>query len=153
MTDLMDAAPPLGEIRSMDRSDLPRVFELRSTADEHALTDGYDVFVRFSERYVDGGCEWVFEAEDGEVLGEVGVDPEIASIEALYVDRAAQRRGVGAALLARGCAALAERGCAVARFACAPGSAAHALVRRAGFEPVEEMRPGEMLFERALSEA
>lgn len=144
------AARRPGEIRAMDAGDLERVYALRTGADEHPLTDDYVTFTRFAAPFVAQGCEWVFEAEDGEILGEVGVDPSVESVEALYVDGAARRCGIGAALLAHACADLAGRGCSVARFACAPGSAAHALARRAGFEPVNELRPGEMVFERRL---
>lgn len=91
------------QLRRARREDLPRVIEIWEDAVRATHDFLTDADVRFylpivRDQYLPFAEVWVAEADDGKLVGFMGLTE--ARVDALFVDPAAHRRGVGRALLA-----------------------------------------------------
>ena len=139
MTDFRRATP----------EDIPRLIEIRGAVQENRLSDPASVTRQDYERFVRQGRVWVAEVS-GRIAGFSASDPGDGTIWALFVDPGHQGAGLGAALLDRACADLAQDGCATARLSTDPGTRAERLYRRLGWVDRGPGPDGEVAFERQL---
>ena len=136
-------------LRKANRGDMPRIFEIRRSVRENQLDDTFEEYTDLAGPFVDAGLCWVWD-EDGEVLGEAGYDPCTGYIEVLYVDPAAEGRGVGRALLDQCCSYLCELGHEVATLNTAAGTRAEHIYRMNGWVEVGTDAVGDLLFQKHL---
>lgn len=137
-------------LRKAVRGDMPRIFEIRRSVRENRLDDTFEEYSDVAGPYVDAGHCWVWD-EDGMVLGEAGYDPRTGCIEVLYVDPAAEGRGVGRALLERCCADLRQLGHDVATLSTTAGTRAEHIYRVTGWLEVGTDAVGDLLFQKSLA--
>lgn len=136
-------------LRKAIRGDMRRIFEIRGSVRENQLDDTFEEYVDLAGPFVDGGHCWVWD-EDGEVLGEAGYDPGTGYIEVLYVDPAAEGRGVGRALLDQCCSDLCTLGHDVATLSTTAGTRAEHMYRSSGWVEVGIDAVGDLLFQKHL---
>jgi GNAT superfamily N-acetyltransferase len=136
-------------LRKATRGDMPRIFEIRRSVRENRLDDTFEEYVDLAGPFVDGGHCWVWD-ENGEVLGEAGYDPCTGHIEVLYVDPAAEGRGVGRALLDQCCTDLHELGHEVAALSTTARTRAEHMYRASGWVEVGIDAVGDLLFQKHL---
>lgn len=122
-------------VREARLDDIPRLQEIRAAVRENRLSDPTRIGPRDYEEYIAGrGRTWVCE-EDGDILGFSSADGGDATIWALFVDPAHERRGAGRLLLARAVEWLWQRGAAEVRLTTDPDSRAARVYLAAGFAP------------------
>ena len=136
-------------LRRARRADLDRLFEIRNAVDENTQDDPYEVFIDIGGRLVDQGLVWVWE-EAGRILGFVAAEPETNFVEVLYVDPAAQGRGIGRALLDRCCDHLHAAGHDSATLYTREGSRAEGFYRALGWTRDGVTDAGHPIFRKAL---
>lgn len=136
-------------LRKAIRRDMPRIFEIRRSVRENQLDDTFEEYVDLAGPFVDGGHCWVWD-EDGKVLGEAGYDPCTGCIEVLYVDPAAEGRGVGRALLEQCCNDLCKLGHEVATLSSTAGTRAEHIYRVNGWVEMGIDAVGDLLFRKHL---
>lgn len=136
-------------LRPARRADLDRLFEIRNAVDENSQDDPYEVFIDIGGRFIDQGLVWVWE-EDGRILGFIAAEPETNFVEVLYVEPAAQGRGIGRALLARCCDHLRDAGHDSARLYTRPGTRAEGFYRALGWTQDGFTEAGHPIFRKAL---
>ncbi len=146
----MTSALPVGGLRRAVRADLPRLFEIRNAVGENRLADSRDDFVRIGGSFVDRDLTWVW-ARGSEILGFAAVDPQGGAIEVLYVDPAAEGRGIGRALLARCCDDLRGAGHRMTSLTTAPDTRAERFYRAGGWSQQGVTANGDLLFVKSLS--
>ena len=137
-------------LRQARRADLDRLFEIRNAVDENTQDDPYEVFVEIGGHCIDQGLVWVWE-EDRRILGFVAAEPESSFVEVLYVDPAAQGRGIGRALLARCCDHLRAAGHDSATLYTRAGTRAEGFYRALGWTQHGVTDAGHPLFHKTLS--
>jgi GNAT superfamily N-acetyltransferase len=136
-------------LRKATRDDMPRIFAIRRSVRENQLDDTFEEYVDLAGPFVDAGHCWVWH-ENGEVLGEAGYDPCAGYVEVLYVDPAAQGRGVGRALLDQCCRDLCQLGHRVATMSTTAGTRAEQVYRANGWVEVGIDAAGDLLFQKHL---
>jgi GNAT superfamily N-acetyltransferase len=134
-------------IREATVADIPRLQVIRAAVRENILSNPGLVTVPDYELHIVGpGKSWVHEV-DGTIVGFASAHPAPASIWALFIDPAHERRGLGRALLT----------CAVdwlwsyptldaITLTTSPGTRAEAFYRSAGWLDTGRSRSGEVLF-------
>lgn len=135
-------------IRTAGRADLPRISQIRMAVRENRLTQPEKISDTV-EHLIDRDGFWVFEAE-GTIRGFSSADPRDGSVFALFVDPAAEGRGIGRALLAAACAALEAAGHRRARLTTGSGTRAERFYRLQGWEGTGRTDDGQIVFEKAL---
>jgi GNAT superfamily N-acetyltransferase len=136
-------------IRIATRGDLPRIGEIRHAVRENRLAHPERI-VDAVEWLIDRDGFWVF-LIDGAIQGFASADPRDGSIFALFVDPAFEGRGIGRALLAEACRALAVNGHAKAWLTTGAGTRAEAFYRRDGWQATGLTENGQIIFEKPLS--
>src|SRR5688500_18903635 len=102
-------------LREARLDDIPRLREIRAAVRENVLNNPGLVTTRDYEEHIAGyGRTWVCE-RDGAIVGFASADGRTATLWALFVDPAHERRGVGRELLARAVEWLWRRGAAAVR--------------------------------------
>ena len=99
--------------------------------------------------FIDRTGIWVWE-EGGRVLGFSAVDTRDGSVWALFVDPAAEGRGIGRALLPPALDDLRGAGWGEARLTTQPGSRAERFYRRDGWIASGTAADGDRIFHRPL---
>lgn len=138
-------------IRTAGRADLPRITEIRMAVRENRLTRPEKITATVQHLIARDGF-FVFE-EAGAILGFSSADPRDGSIFALFVDPAHEGRGIGRALLARACAALAEAGHGVATLTTGAGTRAERFYRTNGWMEAGRSGEGDVIFRKDLTSA
>ncbi|MBL8675320.1 MAG: GNAT family N-acetyltransferase [Rhodospirillales bacterium] len=139
-------------IRDATTADIPRMIEIRAAVRENRLSDPARVTPADYRRRLDDGAIWVCEV-DGRIDGFSACDSRDGSIWALFVDPGREGRGVGRALLARACAKLQAAGHATIKLSTDAGTRAERFYRANGWNDRGRDIRGEILFEKAASEA
>lgn len=131
-------------IREATRADIPRLQQIRAAVRENVLRNQSLVQRHDYEDHIDGrGRTWVAEL-DGDIVGFSSADGQTATIWALFVDPAHERRGAGRALLAPAVAWLFERGAATVSLGTEPGTRAERFYRAAGWHAHGLSKSGEL---------
>ena len=123
------------DLRPAREDDITRLMEIRAAVRENRLQrlvigpDDYGPYLR------DDRC-WVWE-KAGRIHGFAALDVGTASVWALFVDPAAQGRGIGRTLLDRMIAEARARGLAALTLETEAGTRAEAFYLRAGWQPVD----------------
>ncbi len=134
------------EIRPAVLADIPRLQQIRGAVRENVLSNPALVTLADYEAFIAGhGRTWVAEV-DGQIVGFSAADGDDASIWALFVDPAHERRGHGRRLLAPAVAWLWERGAGQIALCTAPGTRADRFYRAGGWVEVGVTRHGELKF-------
>lgn len=136
-------------LRRATPADVPRIWEIRFGVRENRLDDPAEVTDADVRDTLARGLFHVAVA-DGLVLGFSAAEPRDGSIWALFVDPAAEGRGLGRALLAAALDDLAAAGHRTARLTTGAGTRAARLYARAGWTPRGLAANGEVAFERAI---
>lgn len=105
---------------------------MRQTVHENRRDISFADYAAASDVYIGRGDSAVW-VENGRILGEAAVDRETGVVEVLYVDAAAQGRGIGSALLDRCCATLAGLGYREALLSTMTGTRAEGFYLKRGF--------------------
>jgi len=121
-----------GAMRAMTRADRMPCFTMRQTVHENRRDISFADYAAASDLYIDRGDCAVWD-DHGRILGEATVDRETGVVEGLYVDAAAQGRGIGSALLDRCCDTLFRLGHHEARLSTMTGTRAEAFYLKRGF--------------------
>ena len=137
-------------LRKAVRDDLDRCFEIRDSVSENRLHDTHAVFAEIGGQFIDDGLSWVW-VEAGRVQGFAAYDPQTACIEVLYVDPAAQGRGIGTALLQQCCNDLRDLGHDEATLSTTRGTRAEAFYRSKGWIECGVDKVGDLLFKTSIS--
>lgn len=122
----------LVSIRPATCRDIPRLMEIRAAVRENRLSEPSSVLAADYRRFIDQGCCWVAE-ELGSLTGFAGLDPQAASLWALFVDPRAERRGIGRALHDRMIREARSRGLDRLTLSTTGGTRAEEFYRRAGW--------------------
>jgi GNAT superfamily N-acetyltransferase len=128
---------------------MSRIFEIRRSVRENRLDDTFEEYARLAGPFIDRGHCWVWD-EDGQVLGEAGYNAGTGYIEVLYVDPAAERRGVGRALLDQCCSDLHRFGHDAAMLSTTADTRAEQIYRVSGWIEVGSDAVGDLLFQKHL---
>ncbi len=138
----------VGHVRRATTADLPRIWEIRYAVHENRLARGI---------VTDADCEWFIANpgiwlwdEDGRVLGFSASDTRDGSVWALFLDPAAERRGIGRALFEAAVAVLRDAGFRKAKLSTEPGTRAEKFYSRAGWIAGGLTENGERIFETTL---
>ena len=99
--------------------------------------------------FLEGPGIWVWEEGD-EVLGFAASDTRDASIFALFVDPAHERRGIGRALFEKALDVLRGDGHRTAWLTTEPGSRAEDFYRAAGWKVIGTSPKGELIFHSSI---
>jgi GNAT superfamily N-acetyltransferase len=137
-------------IRPARLEDIAAMHRIRLAVQENRLSPAASIdepsYVPFITGY---GIGWVAESEDA-MLGFAILDTDTKNVWALFVDPAAESRGVGRALLDRLVAGAAERGLDRLWLTTAAGTRAETFYLRAGWVRAGPTVEGEVGFERSL---
>jgi GNAT superfamily N-acetyltransferase len=133
-------------IRKANRTDLPRVMEIRAGVRENRLRDPSRVTVEDVSWFVENPGIFFWE-EDRRIVGFSAGDPRNGNIFALFVEEPYERRGIGRALFERACNVLIEAGCSRMWLTTWPGTRAERFYREAGWY-VCGTDDGNLVFER-----
>lgn len=131
-------------LRRARTEDIPALMAIRAAVRENVLSDPARVPEQAYHDWIAGPGIWLCE-EAGQVLGFAAADPRDGTVWALFVDPAAERRGLGRALLPPALDDLRAAGWTVAHLTTQPGSRAERFYRRggwtdAGIEPDGDLR-------------
>jgi RimJ/RimL family protein N-acetyltransferase/N-acetylglutamate synthase-like GNAT family acetyltransferase len=137
-------------IRPAAPADLPRIFEIRFAVRENRLETPGLVTEADCLAAIARGTFWVWEDARGVQGFASGAPTDDAQVWALFVDPAAEARGVGGALLARLTDELWARGHRRLRLDTGSGTRAERVYRAAGWTEVGRTARGDVVFERAL---
>ncbi len=127
----------MAELRPARESDIPRLMEIRAAVRENrlvSLTIGPD---NYGPYVADARC-WVW--DEGRVHGFAALDAEAESVWALFVDPAAEGRGIGRTLLDRLVAEARRRGLRALTLETAAGTRAELFYLRAGWKKAGRAR-------------
>jgi GNAT superfamily N-acetyltransferase len=137
-------------IRAAERADLPRIWEVRLGVTENRLENRALATEDEVAWYMDQAIFLVAETEAG-VVGFTCANDRIGYVWALFVDEAAQGRGVGGALLDAALARLADAGHRQVHLTTGAGTKAHGFYLRRGFRPTGTTFAGDEALIRALA--
>lgn len=136
----------MSEIRPATLADLPRLQEIRAAVRENVLNSPGRVTLADYEDHITGrGRTWVAE-DDGRIVGFCSADAVTASIWALFVDPAYERRGHGRRLLAPAVAWLRSGGAEKIVLGTAPNTRAERFYRAGGWTTNGAVSHGELAF-------
>lgn len=133
-------------VRRATVDDIADMMALRLSVCENRLSDPGQVTAEDCLSYVGRGHMWVWE-EDQEILGISASDRETGSIWALFVRPGHEERGIGRALFAVACDALAGAGFGMLRLSTDPDTRAANFYRAAGWREAGRTPEGELIFE------
>lgn len=137
----------MARIRLATLADIPRLSEIRLAVRENQLSNPGRITVADYEDYVAGrGRSWVAE-DDGVIVGFAAADGENATIWALFVDPAHERRGHGRRLLAAALQWLWSRGAVVVGLSTGPRTRAESFYRAGGWRVTSVSPHGELQLE------
>ena len=119
-------------VRPATAADIPRLIEIRAAVRENRLVNR-SIGPSDYRPYIDAARCWVWE-EDGQTHGFCAIEPDGASLWALFVRPGAEGRGIGRALLEKACTAARAVGAATLSLTTEPNSRAERLYARFGFE-------------------
>ncbi len=138
------------QLRLATRAAVPRLMEIRGAVRENKLGDPrsvtFDHYIDFIDRC--GVRVW----DDSGIVGLSAGDVADGSVWALFVDPEHEGRGIGRALIAWVCRALAEAGHTRATPSTEPGTRAERFYRLQGWRDVGRNKKREVIFEKALPE-
>ena len=136
-------------LRRARADDVPRIWEIRHSVRENRLEDPGKVT---DAEVADTLARGLFHlaVSGGRVLGFSAAEPRDGTIWALFVDPAAEGRGLGRALLAAAVDDLAAAGWRVARLTTGPGTRAERFYGLAGWTREGPDPDGEIAFSRAI---
>jgi GNAT superfamily N-acetyltransferase len=145
--DIVDAdAPP---IRRATPADVARISEIRFAVRENRLADPSRVTPADVAWFIEHPGIWVWD-DGGRIVGFAAADPRDATIWALFVDPAHERRGIGRALLDAACGVLRAAGHPFATLTTDPGTRAERFYRAGGWTAVGRNARGEIVFQSPL---
>ena len=136
-------------LRAAAPADVAAIARLRDRRGDDRLSDAARATDGDLARLIAGGAVWVWE-EGGAVLGFAAAERRDGSIPGLLVAPGHDGKGIGRALLAAACDFLRAAGCAAARIAVDPGSAAARHYRDSGWSPAGESENRGAVFEKPL---
>jgi GNAT superfamily N-acetyltransferase len=132
-------------IRRAQTKDVPQLMRIRASVRENILSDPAKVPASLVVEFIGHSGIWLWE-ENGAVLGFAAADTRDGSIWALFIEPAAEGRGIGRALLPRALDDLRAKGWKQARLSTDADSRADRFYRRNGWTPRELLPNGERLF-------
>jgi GNAT superfamily N-acetyltransferase len=132
-------------VRKATVDDVADVMALRLSVRENRLSDPGQVTAADCLSYVERGCLWVWE-EDQEILGFSAGTLETGWIWALFVRPGHEGRGIGRALFATACEALAAAGFRTLHLSTDPDTRAARFYRAAGWREAGRTPEGELIF-------
>lgn len=136
-------------IRTATDTDIPTLMRIRSAVQENRLSDPSRVPASAYQEFLAVSRIWLFE-DAGGIHGFAAADPRDGSIWALFIDPAAEGRGIGKALLPYALNDLRAAGWRTASLSTSPGTRADAFYRRQGWTPDGMTDGGEQGFTKAL---
>jgi GNAT superfamily N-acetyltransferase len=136
-------------IRHAGPGDIARIMEIRHAVTENRLSRPDKVTAADCARFMDRAPIWVWD-EAGIVQGFSAGDPANGFIWALFVDPAAEGRGIGRALLPRACESLRAAGYEVATLQTGAGTRAERFYIRDGWMADGTTGDGEIIFAKPL---
>lgn len=139
-------------VRRARIEDIPALMRIRSAVRENRLSDPARVPVDAYRGFIGGPGIWLWE-EAGAVLGFSAADAGDGSIWALFVDPAAEGRGIGHELLARALDDLRAAGWTEARLSTGSGTRAERFYVRRGWMRSGISDKGECLLTKRLGQA
>jgi GNAT superfamily N-acetyltransferase len=137
-------------LRRAIAGDLPRLYGIRDSAAEDALSDPSVLTEPLLARLLEHGWVSVSEEPDGRIAGFAAADPRDGRICALLVAPGHEGEGIGRALLAASCEALRTAGHRVATLSLPAGSRAERHYRAAGWTALGDDANGGRVFRKAL---
>ena len=137
-------------LRKADRTDMPRLTEIRMAVTENVLTDPQSVTPADVTWFLDHAAIWVTEL-DGVVRGFAAGDPRDASVWALFVEPGYEGRGFGRTLMRRVCDEFAASGIANVWLRTGAGTRAARFYRRDGWVEDGVHATGDVIFRKQLT--
>ena len=132
-------------IRRAQTQDVPQLMRIRTSVRENILSDPAKVPASLVVEFIGHSGIWLWE-ENGTVLGFAAADTRDGSIWALFIEPAAEGRGIGRALLPRALNDLRAKGWKQARLTTEIGSRAEHFYRRFGWRDGGLSQTGERIF-------
>jgi GNAT superfamily N-acetyltransferase len=136
-------------VRRATPDDIADLMALRLSVRENRLFDPGQVTSEDCLAYVRRGHVWVWE-EDQEILGFSASTCETGWIWALFVRPGHEGRGIGRALFAAACNALADAGIRTLALSTDPDTRAADFYRAAGWRERGRTAEGELIFEFSM---
>ena len=136
-------------VRRATADDIADLIALRLSVRENRLFDPGQVTAEDCLAYVRRGHMWVWE-EDQEILGFSASTCETGWIWALFVRPGHEGRGIGRALFAVACDALADAGIRTLALSTDPDTRAADFYRAAGWRERGRTTEGELIFEFSM---
>lgn len=138
-------------IRRASHADAARISEIRLGVRENRLSDPLRITAADLLWFIDGPGVFVAEQES-RTVGFSAADPRNGWLWALFVDAAAEGRGVGRALITPAMAVLRDAGFRAARLSTQAGSRADRFYRRDGWTAIGLYGQGQTLFEKRIGD-
>ncbi|MGE0152856.1 MAG: GNAT family N-acetyltransferase [Reyranellaceae bacterium] len=132
-------------IRRAREEDIPELMRIRAAVRENVLSDPAKVPASLVLAFIRHSGIWLWD-ENGRALGFASADTRDGSLWALFVEPAAEGRGIGRALLPRALDDLRRAGWTQARLATQIGSRAETFYRSQGWREAGVSQAGERIF-------
>lgn len=136
-------------LRRACADDVPALVRIRASVRENVLSDPAKVPAEAYLSFIEHAAIWLWE-QDGQPAGFAASDPADGTVWALFVEPAAEGRGIGRRLLQRALADLRAAGWPRARLSTEPGSRAERFYREDGWREAGRAVNGDLLLERDL---
>ena len=136
-------------IRKAERSDIPRIFEIRAAVRENRLSNPELVTPADCEWFIDNSAFWLW-IEDDEIQGFSAADPRDGTIFALFVHPDYEGRGIGRKLIPLACETLKDTDHHSAELTTDAGTRAEMFYRRDGWVEIGRQDDGQIIFRKDI---
>ena len=136
-------------IRTAERSDIPRIFEIRAAVRENKLSNPELVTPADCEWFIDNSAFWLW-VEDEDVQGFSAADPRDGTIFALFIHPDYEGRGIARKLLPLACETLRAAHHNSATLTTDAGTRAEMFYRQDGWTEIGRQEDGQIIFRKDI---